>query len=214
LAEAKKLFENDLQGMRYISNPNFEAMARNMDREILGKTLAGMSPSKGPMGPGDARGPGNGPGTGNIKAPIINERVERSLRWVLVFETHNPNDYVKQLAGLGSILAIPTGPNQYQLIKDLNTRPAKLVSEDVTNLDRIYWFDEDPKSVAAVMQLLDVQARPRHFVAFMPRELEEKLVELERNYQGLPEDRIHETRFKVFRGSNGYDVRVIHQTRK
>jgi hypothetical protein len=47
----------------------------------------------------------------------------------------------------------------------------------------------------------------------MPQDLEERLAELERKYKGLPEDEIYETKFQVFRSANGYDVRVVHQTR-
>jgi hypothetical protein len=219
VAEVKRMFDSDPDAMRFINsgNQNFDAIAKNLNQDILGKIRDGMTPGKGQGGPGSGGGEGKGKGTGtgpNTGAGkgTLTEREKRMLRWVMVFETQNPHDYVKQLAGLGAILAIPTGSGQYKLIKDL--MHPQLVDEDVASLNRIYWVDDKPQSVASVLQILKVSMRPTHFVAFMPQELEQRLGEMERQYQSLAEDEIYETKFKVFRTPNGYDVKVINQSRK
>jgi hypothetical protein len=213
------MFDSDPEAMRFVNagNQNFDAIAKNLNQDILGKIRDGMTPGKGQGGPGSGGGEGKGKGTGTGSSTgsdsgKLTEREKRMLRWVMVFETQNPNDYVKQLAGLNAILAIPTGAGQYKLIKDL--MHPQLVSEDVASLNRIYWVDDKPQSVASVLQILHVNMRPSHFVAFMPQELEQRLGEMERQYQGTPEDEIYETKFKVFRTPNGYDVKVVNQTRK
>ncbi len=223
VADVKRMFDSDPDAVRFINsgNQNFDAIAKNLNQDILGKIRDGMTPGKGQGGPGSGGGEGKGkgtstgPGTGNDKGKLMTEREKRMLRWVMVFETQNPKDYVRQLAGLNAILAIPTGPNSYKLIKDLNVPPpVPLVTEDVASLNRIYWVDDKPQSVGGVLHILGVQMRPSHFVAFMPQELEQRLGDMERQYQGLAEDEIYETKFKVYRTANGYDVKVLNQSRK
>jgi hypothetical protein len=182
----------------------------------------GVQPGKGQGGTGsgggsgEGRGTGEGSGTGPGKAKLT-KREERMLRWSMRFSTQNGADYLKQLKGLGAILAIPVsdGPNpQYEIIRDLDRRPPKLIKEDLSKIQRIYWVDDKPPSVAGVMEALGLQMHPSHFVAFMPGQLEQKLFKLELNYRGLREDQIHETKFEVVRGPGGYEPRVIEQVPK
>jgi hypothetical protein len=148
----------------------------------------------------------------------LTKRQERMLRWSMKFNTQNGADYVSQLKGLGAILAIPTtdGPNpHYKIIRDLDQRPPKLLDEDLSKIQRIYWVDDKLNSVAGVMEALGLQGmRPSHFVAFMPEKLEQKLFQLELNYKGLKEAQIHATRFEVVKTPNGYEPRVTEQWSK
>src|SRR5262249_51829209 len=139
-------------------------------------------------------------------------------RWSMRFNTQNGADYVKQLKDLGAILAIPTteGPNpHYKIIRDFDQRPPKLLDEDLSKIQRIYWVDSKATSVAGVMEVLGLEGMPpSHFVAFLPEGLEQKLFQLELNSGGLKEAQIHETRFEVVKTANGYEPRVIYQTPK
>jgi hypothetical protein len=184
----------------------------------------GVQPGKGEGGPGsgggrgESRGTGEGSGTGPGKAKLT-KREERMLRWSMRFNTQNGADYLSQLKGLGAILAIPVndGPNpQYEIIRneDLAKRPPTLRKEDLSKIQRIYWVDDKPPSVAGVMDALGLQMRPSHFVAFMPEKLEQELFRLELDYKHLKEEQIHETKFEVVRGSGGYRAKVIDQVRK
>jgi hypothetical protein len=183
----------------------------------------GVQPGKGQGGPGsggglgEGRGTGEGPGVGPGKARLT-KREERMLRWSMRFSTQNGADYLSQLKGLGAILAIPVtdGPNpEYKIIRNLDQRPSKLLREDISKIQRIYWVDDKSPSVAGVMEALGLQGmRPSHFVAFMPEKLEKKLFEMELKYKGLREDQIHETKFEVVRGPGGYQPRVIDQVPK
>jgi hypothetical protein len=218
VAKARRLFDNDPAATSYINagNPRFKAFVDELDQKLLrvgtkANKGQGGPPSKGSRGVGDPPA-GDKPGIGG-SGGMLTPREKRMLRWVLIFETQNPSDYVKQLDGLGAILGIPTSPKQLQLVKDLKTRPVKLGSDEADDLDRIYWWDNDARSATAVLHYLGVHTPARKFVAFMPKELEARMAELELKYRGLPEDEIYETKFQVFRSANGYDVRVVHQTR-
>jgi hypothetical protein len=164
-------------------------------------------------------GPGGGTGDGPDKGKgKLTKREKRMLRWSMVFDTRNGRDYVAQLTGLGAFLAIPVGKDEkkpeYKLIRDLKARPAKLLEEDISKLERIYWIDDKAQSVTDVMTVLGVREKPSHFVAFMPEELENKLFKLEKSHldkhhKGRTEDDILETRFRLKRTDNKYEPEVI-----
>src|SRR5262249_55430651 len=111
-----------------------EAMARlqGVEKATTEKWLDNLR-DKGKGGDGSAGGKGRGVGAGTGDArgsgdkKAMDERVKRMLRWNLVFDTRNGEDYRVQLQALGAILAIPTGPEQYVVLRDLKpgTRPAQ-----------------------------------------------------------------------------------------
>jgi hypothetical protein len=163
-------------------------------------------------GQGDGRGPGTGSGTGDgaIGKGTLTQRERRMLRWTMLFNTNTGPDYLRQLNGLGAILAIPVRESpepDYRIVRNLTQRPAELLSEDLSKIQRIYWVDNKPNAVADVMAALGrADLRPSHFVAFMPEELETKLFEMERKAaKGRPEDDINETKFRVKRMGDRYE---------
>jgi hypothetical protein len=167
-------------------------------------------PGRGGPGPG---GDGPGPGRGGPRSP----KIERMLRWSMLFNTQTGADYVRQLRGLGAILAIPVKEGErpeYRLVRNLSQRPAQLLEEDLSKINRIYWIDDKPRSVQEVMKTLGLQLQPRHFVAFMPEELEQKLLRLEKAHAGLEEDQIFETKFRVVERGGRFEPEVIEQTPK
>jgi beta-lactamase regulating signal transducer with metallopeptidase domain len=143
------------------------------------------------------------------------ERDRRMIRWRILFDTRSGDEYVRQLSALGAVLAFSTedeGPN-YRVVRDLSARPAKGVEEDVTKIDRIFWVDDDPKSVESLLKALGLDAKPKHVVVFLPEKLEEKLYQDELSYQGLKEGQIAETVFKV-KLIDGKYVPVVVSQRK
>jgi hypothetical protein len=217
----------DLKFDRVIAKTDASAIAR-LNEAVRRQRADGLDPGRGRGGPGSrggkgvGDGPGDGPGPGPGKAPLLNRREKRMLRWSLLFNTRTGEDYVRQLRGLGAILAVPVKesplpngpPPEYKLVRDLSRRPAQLLDEDLAQINRIYWTDKDPRSVQEVMSALGIRLRPRHFVAFMPTELETKLFELERDYRGLAEDQIYETKFRIVEKDGRFEPQVVEQTPK
>jgi hypothetical protein len=142
-------------------------------------------------------------------------REKRQLRWVLVFNTKDGNDYAKQLQALGAILAAPESGSSYRLFRDLTKRPVKGQVEDLTNINRIYWIDDEKKSVEGLSKALGVHPAPAHFVAFFPESLEKELLQKELTFAGRKEEDIGETQFKVVhivvQKEDRYRVLVIKQ---
>ena len=144
-----------------------------------------------------------------------NKRYERTLRWVMVFDTYNGEDYANQLSGLGAILAIPRSNNQYFVIRDLKKRPrVDLLDENIEQIKRIYWVDDKRESITPLCMALGVNPTPDHVVAFFPEKLEAQLLKLELKYKGLKENEIYETRFKVRKTAGGYEPVVVDQKAK
>jgi hypothetical protein len=184
-----------------VSNQNLSDVGQKAN-----KRLQDIVAPKGKDGPGNGggdgrgKGPGKGPGTGPGQGGIRNERQNR---WVMVFNTHDGNDYARQLQGLGAILAVPENGDRYLVIRDLSKRPVQPKHEDVRELNRIYWKDDKANSVTSLSQALGIQPVPRYLVAFFPQKLEEKLREEEKKHYDGDEDTIQETHFDIVRKANG-----------
>jgi hypothetical protein len=180
----------------------------------------GTGPSTGASRPGQG-GPGQGVADqgGQGRGRKLTEREKRMVRWSIHFNTTNGQEYLAQLRGLGAILAIPVAETpvggvwqvqEYRIVRDLHA-PARLLNEDIHKINRISWRDTKP---LPVMQALGLPLRPSHFVAFMPRELEEKLAQMEKehlqkDHPGLTEDEIEETNFQVVPEGGRYEPRFV-----
>lgn len=189
--------------------------------EDLRKTLfAGIQGPKqgkgqGGTGSGGGKDKGKGTGTGDLEGAgkgNISVRQRRVLRWTMIFNTTDGDDYRKQLHALGAILAVPGPSGDYIVIRDLGRRPATGKVEDLSEINRIFWVDDQPPSVGPLAMALGLRPTPARIVAFFPVSLEEKLLGLERAYSGgKDEEQIKETRFRVTRRGRTYEPVVESQ---
>ncbi len=144
----------------------------------------------------------------------LNEREKRMLRWNMKFNTRDGADYLHQLNALGAILAIPVGPNgQFKVIRDLSSRPPPLLDENLSQIQRMWWIDDNQRSVQSLMTAMALNIKPSRVVAFIPAELEDELAKKEVAFKGLKEDQIYATTFEVYPvgGAKQYDVHVRDQ---
>src|SRR5262249_51342485 len=135
---------------------------------------------------------GKGDGQGEGKGKILTKREKRVLRWVMVFDTIDGNDYARQLDALGAILGVPEPGGRYRIIRDLKARPVRGEIEDLNKIERIFWVDDKPDSVGPLAAALQLNPPPPHVVAFFPRKFEQDLLRLELSYRGLKEEDIQE----------------------
>jgi hypothetical protein len=193
-------------------------------REKVGLKLGNLGSGNGPGRPGrpgvakKPGGGGDGPGQGGRLK--LTRRQKRMLRWDMQFRANTGLEYLNQLRDLGAILAFPIEGREgaYRVVRDL--RPgAAAPEEDVSKLDRIFWFDTNPKSIRDILAALRLSIPPSvRFVAFMPEELEKTLFDMEKRYvenvKGLKfdEDRITRTIFRVVPTARGYRPELISVT--
>lgn len=137
------------------------------------------------------------------KSKGLTPREKRQLRWGMTFNSKNSTDYLNQLKCLRAALALPIDEKKgiYRLIEDL-ARPKDAPETDVSTLDRIFWIDDKESSVKGMYAVLGMEQQ-RFFVAFFPRELEQKMERLElayteQKYRHRDVDKIHETKFEVY----------------
>jgi len=183
-------------------------------RQKFADYLAGKG--KGGTGSGGGKGSGKGTGEGDLQGPGKNnltQREKRKARWVMLFTTSAGagHDYLRQLEGLGAILAFPTGDDKFLVIRDLRSRPFRTVEEDIKTFNMIWWVDDKSRSVESLADALGVRPVPDYFVAFFPVKLENQLLEKElQAFRGNEED-IDETVFKVERRNGQYEPVVSQQ---
>jgi hypothetical protein len=193
---------------RPVFTGNVGGMLQSLDeaRERAGKQSGNVGSPKGTK-EGTGR---NGSGTSGA---LATDPVPRGQRWDLHFNTLDARDYLRQLQGLGAVLAIPTGPDGsgYKVLRELSRRPVRLLDEDVTQIPGILWKDYEPRAVEGLVRELGLTSHPDHFGAFLPVELEEKLARLEREYAGRTPGQIARTYFRVELARGRYDVRVVNQ---
>jgi hypothetical protein len=197
---------------------NLDTIGKQAMEKLAALQHGTVSKGQGGSGEGGGKGKGKGKGYGDLEGSgrmKITKREQRQLRWTMVFNIRQPEDYARQLNGLKAILAIPISAKddrkEYKVIRDLSRRPVHPKVEDVTAINRIYWVDDRPESVASLARVLGVEP-PSYFVAFFPPELEQLLLKKELAYAGnKPEEKIRETKFQVRATANGYEPFVIDQ---
>lgn len=185
-------------------------------REALAKDIAKAGSGK--PGTNDG-GTGNGSGgkTGDGNAEKQAERAGAAGRMQLTFNTRGGDDYLRQLAGLGAILAVQQADGKYIVFRSLNARPMRGKVEDVSKINRIYWVDANPTTVQQLSQIMGFRQPPVAIVAFFPETLEEELKAKERAYtaaQGRTIDQIAATKFVVNFANGKYTPEIVGQTPK
>lgn len=150
-----------------------------------------------------------GPKPGNLENK---PRVAAMQRWNMVFDTKNGDDYRKQLASLGAILAFRDNSGQVWVIRKL-TPPVQPAVEDWRKLQGISWEDDNPQSVRNLAAALGLPEAPAGIAAFFPAELEQKLTALEKKFAGnRPLANVKETRFRILLNKQGaYEPVVVEQ---
>jgi hypothetical protein len=208
----------DEEGKRLIEEGGKEVdKILRLNPEVRKKLKEGLAAGfgEGGSGRGGGRGTGIGPGQGGSVGPgsgNAEERVKRTMRWTILWNTRDGKDYIQQLMTFGAILAIPdnTAPDGFLVIRDLSQSPAQPKAEDIAKIHRIYWVGDEPQSVRTLFAALGLPPPPFYAVFFSP-EFEEKLLQLELNYRGKKENEITETRFGVRRIQGTYEPYVLSQ---
>lgn len=206
--QGKRFIEKNNLALAALSKVNRDAREQMMNG-VAGERAQGGSSKDGTKDAGKDKGKGDGQGEGPGK--ILSKREKRVLRWVMIFDTVDGNDYARQLNALGAILGVPEPGGRYRILRDLRARPARGEIEDLNKIERIFWVDDKPDSVGPLAAALQLNPPPPHIVAFFPRKFEQDLLRLELSYGGLKEEEIQETRFRVVKVGNTYAPRVVDQ---
>jgi hypothetical protein len=181
-------------------------------RKNLFNSLRDPAKGKGGTGTGGGKGGGTGTGTGSGTAPgegNLSTRQKRVLRWEVNFRVMSPEDHLRQFAALGAILAIPDPQGRYHVFRDLDRRIGRV--EDLSNINRIWFIDRNPETVAGISSVLRMP-QPPVLIAFFPEDLEKRMADMEQRYRGQREDDIHEKFvFQVVPRGGTYELVVANR---
>jgi hypothetical protein len=138
------------------------------------------------------------------------------LRWQIVFKNSDSSQYASQLSALGAILAVPAegAEGRYRVFHDLEQRPLRGRLTDFAGIDRIYWVDDQPESVASLARALGIDQVPAHIIVLLPRYIENELLRKELAFAGRDEEDIDETRFEFRQTRRGCEIAVVDQRAK
>jgi hypothetical protein len=180
-----------------------------MDKKIRDGLMPGRRGS--PNGTEDG-GEGNVIGGTNGPSGGSGVRVKRQIRWTITFTTQSGDDYLRQVHILGAILAFQTPEGGDPVcVKDLMGRPVKFEKEDLKKLNRIFWIDDRPDSVAQLARAMGLNFVPDRIYALFPYTLEKELLRKELAFKNRKEEEILETRFQILMRGNGYEIYVLDQ---
>lgn len=173
----------------------------------------------GQLGKGNSRGQsGEGPGGGPLGTGADLTK-QRSLRWVMKFDTFGGRDYLDQLHALGAVILVPVpgSPEQFYLFRDLkNPRPGTKATdaEMLAYESQVTFSDAALDTLAKLAPALNLNFTPTVFHAVFPKGVEIDLAEKERAYRGLRPDQIGTTQFRVVQSGGAYRMQVVAQTQR
>lgn len=183
-----------------------------LDKKVREDLFNSVKPhGKGGSGSGGGKGNGKGPGEGDSEGPgsgKVSARQKRIMRWTLVFETRTGEDYRQQLKYFGAIIATPTREQGKFIVYRSLTKGETGKVDDLKEMNRIFWVDSRPDSVATLAMAMGIRPYPKEFIAFFPVEVEEKMLKLEQDFHRKREEDIVETRFVVKQRGRDYIIEV------
>jgi hypothetical protein len=168
-----------------------------------GPVSSGKRASKlGSGGPGLGFGPGDG-------------GVAREQRWSIIYNTgQDPQEYARQLDGLGVELAVVRGPEQLLYISHFSDpTPTKRFGTGRSD-HRLYflWQGRGRKaSDLALFKMANEEIGDDNVFQFYSADAERRLAELEVKYKGRNPGEIRVTRFQVVPKGESYDFAVVAQ---
>ncbi len=182
---------------------------------------------------GSGRGGRRGDGIGNVDGDGIGDRrggkrAKRMHRWSLSIPFTGADDYADRLQDLGAILMIEDEANErerdvnklrFWVYRDLARRPVRGTLEslvDLARIDRVYFKDRSPETVAFLIESLGLPPPTTEFTMFLPRDLEAAMLQAELKAAGVKfEDELNQkgfkTTFRAERSGNSWNVRVMDQ---
>jgi hypothetical protein len=200
-----------VEGVTDVDISDTAAAALGTLHEEIRQKLAGAKRGSGKSGTGGHEGTGTGPGGSGADSTRA-----RALRWVIKFDTRTGKDYVEQIGGLGGMVLLQMRDDNKRLMIFKNLKNS-FTGKEATDADYdqiagwLEFTDIRKTSVEAVAEALGLGYTPPVFFARFPREFEEKLDKLERQYQNKDPKEIKETVYKVVRRSGEYDLYVVNQ---
>jgi hypothetical protein len=199
-----------------------DQLVRPVDHAFQKQVFTPRDPGKGGSGTGGGLGDGHGTGHGNKIGPGRGGMPwGRDERWRLRLSYDEPEAFVEQLSNLQVVVALRMNSGRFRILKRLPTRgpfeyeemTAEQAAHFLTPLDRLGFVTQDRISTESFAAGVNLAERPHALFIYIPKELEQALLDAEIKYHRLTEEKIRErrlaTHFDVRREGSGWVIKVI-----
>jgi len=182
-----------------------------LDPELQRKLMEGASGNKG-TGKGEGAGGAGAEGKGAGTAGDPSSSASRGIRWDLNFKTSSGQDYLEQLRAMKATLVIPQ-PSDWRTYKSYRLTEANPAGEefDLSRLPGLHFIDDQAAAVSGLARAMGLAFSPPRMLAFFPKDIEEELARLEREFRGRKESEIFSTSFRVVVRNGKPHIQVIEQ---
>jgi hypothetical protein len=160
-----------------------------------GKSIGTGGPKgKGGTGKGNRTGPGKGT---RAYGQALTDQRKRQMRWQILASLDG-QIHLAKLKALRVTLVMPSGKQGEYKLFDLERSLLPQMTKRLEQLaDKVWWTNNDPAEVQALARVLGLREMPPCFVIFLPKALEDRMVQLEEEYQGAREEQIEKTIWDV-----------------
>src|SRR5262249_26276514 len=135
----------------------------------------------GPKGPGGT-GKGNRKGAGRGTSPygqVLTDQRKRQMRWQILVSLDG-QIHLAKLKAVRVTLVMPSGKQGEYKLFDLERSLQPQMTKRLEQLaDKVWWTNNDPAEVQALARVLGLREMPPCFVIFLPKALEDRMVQLE-----------------------------------
>jgi hypothetical protein len=154
--------------------------------------------SGGPKGKGTGKGNKTGPGRGTGPGQALTDQRKRQMRWQILASTDG-KIHLDKLKALHVTLVVPTRDPRVFTVFDLERQPIapKMTTRLEEHADKVWWTNRDQTEVQGLARVLGLRETPPCFVIFLPKSLEDRMVQLEEQHQGAREELIEKTIWDV-----------------
>lgn len=197
----------DAPRLEDLPNPNKLA---KLNQDLRKKLLQG---NNGDKGMGDATGKGENPqaGAGTGGTGDGTSSPERAVRWELIFTTENSKHYLKQLAAMNATLVFRGADGVDRAYSNVDQSPPTVKDFRREDLPGLYFVDDSEESATRLGRELGLNFRPKFFIAFFPKEVEDDLAAKERRFRDRKESEIFSTKFKMINRDGKITAEVVEQ---
>jgi hypothetical protein len=161
--------------------------------------VGGVPGTGGRAGSGGGKGGDVGPGSGSSPyGQVLTNQRKRQMRWKIL-ASDDGQVHLAKLKALKLTLVVPTAnPNVFEIMDLGQSAPQFKTTTNLRNQgDKVWWTNRHPKQVAGLAAVLGLRRVPPCFVIFLPKALEDRMLDLEQAHQGAREEQIQLTVWDV-----------------
>jgi hypothetical protein len=178
---------------------------------------------QGGEGSGGGKGKGVGTGIGDGAGPGVakGNRLGRPRRWTIKMSYEDAEAFLEKLSELKIVIGARKPDGRFLIFQDMPTKPPvpfvemdlKKFQEFAQKMQQIWFVSNSRQTCNTFAEGVGLSERPRTVFMFIPKDMEEAILQKELKHHGLSEEEIKKrkitTEFDVRRTGSGWEVKVL-----